>query len=67
MISNANRYGLVKGNAQSDLLELTPDGLKAVDLEIPHESGKSPHKACDRRDRYLFKIAHALHGKSSAC
>ena len=22
MISNANRYGLVKGNAQSDLLEL---------------------------------------------
>lgn len=35
LIVNANRYGLVKGNYSSDFLELTPDGSRAVDPQIP--------------------------------
>jgi hypothetical protein len=31
VITNAGRYGLIKGGYQSDILELTPDGLRAVD------------------------------------
>lgn len=31
LITNANKYGLIRGNYASDQLELTPDGLKAVD------------------------------------
>jgi hypothetical protein len=34
LIINAGRYGLIKGGVQADLLEPTPDGLRAVDPEI---------------------------------
>jgi hypothetical protein len=34
LITNANKYGLTKGGYQADLLELTPDGARAVDMEI---------------------------------
>lgn len=33
-ITNANKYGLIKGGYQAEHLELTPDGAKAVDDEI---------------------------------
>jgi hypothetical protein len=35
LITNAGRYGLIKGSYQSDILELTPDGSRAVDPQIP--------------------------------
>lgn len=35
LIVNAGRYGLIKGGYQSDILELTPDGSRAVDPQIP--------------------------------
>jgi hypothetical protein len=34
LITNANKYGLVKGGYQAEQLELTPDGAKAVDEEL---------------------------------
>lgn len=33
-VTNANKYGLIKGGYQAEHLELTPDGAKAVDDEI---------------------------------
>lgn len=35
LITNANRYGLISGGYQAEHLELTPDGLKAVDDMTP--------------------------------
>lgn len=35
LITNANRYGLISGGYQAEHLELTPDGLKAVDDSTP--------------------------------
>lgn len=37
LIITANKYGLIKGNAQSEFLELSPNGLKAVSDEIPKD------------------------------
>jgi hypothetical protein len=34
LITNANKYGLTKGGYQAELLELTPDGARAVDVEV---------------------------------
>jgi hypothetical protein len=34
-IVNAGRYGLIKGGYQSDIIELTPDGARSVDPQIP--------------------------------
>jgi hypothetical protein len=34
LIVNSNKYGLTKGSYTADQLELTPDGLKAVDEEL---------------------------------
>lgn len=34
-ITNANKYGLIKGNYTSEQLEITSDGAKAVDEELP--------------------------------
>lgn len=35
LITNASRYGLIRGNYKSEQLELTPDGLRAIDEESP--------------------------------
>ena len=35
LIVNAGRYGLIKGGYQSDIIELTPDGARSVDPQIP--------------------------------
>lgn len=35
LITNASRYGLIKGGYQSDLIELTPDGARSVDPQMP--------------------------------
>ncbi len=35
LVTNANKYGLIKGNYASELLELTADGSQAVDPQIP--------------------------------
>ncbi len=35
LIVNAGRYGLIKGGYQSDIIELTSDGARAVDPQIP--------------------------------
>ena len=35
LIVNANRYGLIKGNYQSEILEITPDGARTVDSQLP--------------------------------
>lgn len=35
LITNANKYGLTRGNYTSEHLELTDDGLRAVDESIP--------------------------------
>lgn len=35
LITNANRYGLISGSYAAEYLELTPDGLKAVDEATP--------------------------------
>ncbi|MDF1633254.1 hypothetical protein [Mycoplana sp. MJR14] len=35
LIVNAGRYGLLKGGYQSDIIELTSDGVRAVDPQIP--------------------------------
>lgn len=34
IITNANKYGLIKGGYQADVLELTPEGKKAADEQI---------------------------------
>lgn len=34
LITNANKYGLIKGGYQADVLELTPEGKKAADEQI---------------------------------
>ncbi|AQR74887.1 hypothetical protein BXU08_15575 [Sphingomonas sp. LM7] len=34
LITNAGKYGLIKGSYQAELLELTPDGKKAADDQI---------------------------------
>jgi hypothetical protein len=42
LIVNANKYGLVKGSASAEQLELTPDGARSVDEEAPkREQAKS--------------------------
>src|SRR3984893_3093142 len=35
LVTNANKYGLIKGNYASEILEMTPDGVRAVDPQIP--------------------------------
>jgi hypothetical protein len=35
LITNASKYGLVKGSYTAETLELTPDGLRAIDPEMP--------------------------------
>ncbi|RXF69922.1 hypothetical protein EK403_18135 [Hansschlegelia zhihuaiae] len=35
LITNSNKYGLTKGGYQSEMIELTDDGARAVDPEIP--------------------------------
>jgi hypothetical protein len=35
LVTNAGRYGLIKGGTQSDIIELTPDGKRAVDPQMP--------------------------------
>lgn len=35
LITNAGKYGLTKGSYAAEQLELTPDGAKAVDEELP--------------------------------
>lgn len=35
LIVNANKYELIKGNYAAEQIELTPDGLKSVDDEMP--------------------------------
>jgi hypothetical protein len=35
LIINAGKYGLIKGGSQSDILELTADGVRAVDPQMP--------------------------------
>ena len=35
LIVNAGKYGLIKGGTQSDVIELTSDGKRAVDPQIP--------------------------------
>lgn len=35
LIVNANKYGLIKGSYAAEQLELTPDGARSVDEEIP--------------------------------
>jgi hypothetical protein len=35
MVTNANKYGLIKGNYAGETLELTPDGVRTVDPQIP--------------------------------
>lgn len=34
LITNASKYGLIKGSYQAEMLELTPDGQKAADDQI---------------------------------
>lgn len=34
LITNANKYGLIKGSYQAEILELTPEGKKASDEQI---------------------------------
>lgn len=34
LVTNSNKYGLIKGSYAAEQLELTPDGAKAVDEEI---------------------------------
>ena len=34
IITNANKYGLIKGGYQADILELTPEGKKAADEQV---------------------------------
>jgi hypothetical protein len=35
LIINAGKYGLIKGGYQSDVIELTPEGARAVDPQMP--------------------------------
>ena len=35
LIVNSNRYGLTKGSAVSEHLELTPDGRQATGVDVP--------------------------------
>ncbi|MEW6293952.1 MAG: hypothetical protein AB1544_11685 [Pseudomonadota bacterium] len=35
LITNANKYGLIKGGYAAEQLELTPEGIKALDEELP--------------------------------
>jgi hypothetical protein len=35
LIVNSNKYGLTKGSYAAEILEITPDGVRAVDPQIP--------------------------------
>ena len=35
MVTNASKYGLIKGNYAGETLEITPDGVRTVDPQIP--------------------------------
>src|SRR5450756_268165 len=35
MVTNASKYGLIKGNYAAETLEITPDGVRTVDPQIP--------------------------------
>jgi len=42
LITNANKYGLIRGSYKADQLELTPDGKKAADEQIqPRERSRA--------------------------
>ncbi|MEO9458883.1 MAG: hypothetical protein ABJE63_13625 [Lentilitoribacter sp.] len=38
LIANSNKYGLIKGNSASDMLEITPEGLEAISEESSKRS-----------------------------
>jgi hypothetical protein len=38
LIVNAGKYSLIKGGYQSDVIELTPEGARAVDPQMPARS-----------------------------
>lgn len=38
LITNSNKYGLIKGNSASDMLEITPEGLESISEESSKRS-----------------------------
>lgn len=40
LITNSNKYGLIKGGYAADQLELTADGIKAIDEDLPSREQK---------------------------
>lgn len=58
IITNANKYGLTKGSNQSDIIELTNDGVRAVDTQIsPRDQARSRIKL-SIEDIIIFSRLH---------
>ena len=47
LMTNANKYGLIKGGYQADILELTPDGARALDPEVPARASQGQGETGD--------------------
>jgi hypothetical protein len=58
LIINAGRYGLIKGGTQSDVIELTTDGVRAVDPQMPERDQARARRKLEIEDIELFAKLH---------
>lgn len=58
LITNSNRYGLTKGSYASEHLELTDDGLKAVDEQVPVREQRRAWAKLAIQDIEPFRIVY---------
>ena len=65
LITNAGKYGLIKGGYQSDLIELLPDGARAVDPQIPaREQARARIKVAIEDIEIFAKLHQRFVGKA---
>ncbi|WP_221976817.1 hypothetical protein [Rhizobium laguerreae] len=65
LITNANKYGLIKGNYQSDLIELAPDAIRAVDPQIaPRDQARARIKVAIEDIEVFSKLHERFVGKT---
>ncbi|MET4633843.1 hypothetical protein [Kaistia defluvii] len=65
LITNAGKYGLIKGGTQSDIIELTPDGVRCVDSQIqPRDQARSRIKLAVEDVEIFSKLHERFVGKA---
>lgn len=58
IITNANRYGLIKGGYQSDIIELTAEGTRAIDPQFPQRDQARARIKLAIEDIEIFSKLH---------